>query len=100
MEALSGSSEFTEFYERLQVLKEHHRKYPNEPVDSPEMEFIRTSTRKEDADYEGKHRGYMKRYSPLVNLFFFFSVRIGKALFWRGKHWKISRFKYNPYHVQ
>ncbi|CDS07257.1 hypothetical protein LRAMOSA01206 [Lichtheimia ramosa] len=40
IEALSGSSEFSEFYERLRVIKDHHRKYPNEPVDPPEMEFI------------------------------------------------------------
>jgi splicing factor 3A subunit 3 len=54
MEALSGSSEFTEFYERLKVLKEHHRKYPNETVEPPEMEFIHLSQKKEEADFEGK----------------------------------------------
>lgn len=53
MEVLSGSSDFTEFYERLKVLKEHHRKYPNEPVEPPEMEFIYLSQKKEEADYEG-----------------------------------------------
>ncbi|KAI9316112.1 hypothetical protein BX666DRAFT_1955246 [Dichotomocladium elegans] len=40
IEALSVSSEFSEFYERLRVIKDHHRKYPNEPVEPPEMEFI------------------------------------------------------------
>lgn len=53
MEVLSGSSEFTEFYERLKVLKEHHRKYPNEPVEPPEMEIIAMSQKKEESDYEG-----------------------------------------------
>ncbi|KAI8989387.1 hypothetical protein BDB01DRAFT_781602 [Pilobolus umbonatus] len=52
MESLSGSSEFSEFYERLKVIKEHHRKYPNEPVDPPEMEFIYLSQKKEEGDYE------------------------------------------------
>jgi hypothetical protein len=55
MEALSGSSDFSEFYERLKVTKEHHRKYPNEPVEPPEMEYIYLSQKKEDTDYEGKH---------------------------------------------
>lgn len=54
MEALSGSSDFSEFYERLKVIKEHHRKFPNEPVESPEGEFIYLLQRKEEEDYEGK----------------------------------------------
>jgi splicing factor 3A subunit 3 len=53
METLSGSTDFSEFYERLKVIKEHHRKYPNEPVESPEAEFIYLSQRKEEEDYEG-----------------------------------------------
>lgn len=53
MEALSGSSEFSEFYERLKVIKEHHRKYPNEPVEPPEMEFIHLNQTKDEADFEG-----------------------------------------------
>lgn len=56
MEALSSSSEFSEFYERLKVIKEHHRKYPNEPVDPPEMEFIYLLQRKDETDYEGKNK--------------------------------------------
>ncbi|KAI8885730.1 hypothetical protein K501DRAFT_245453 [Backusella circina FSU 941] len=52
MEALSGSSEFSEFYERLKVIKEHHRKYPNEPVEPPEMEFIHLNQTKDEADFE------------------------------------------------
>lgn len=53
MEALSGSTEFSEFYERLKVIKEHHRKYPNETVEPAEMEFIYLSQKKEENDYEG-----------------------------------------------
>lgn len=53
MEALSGSTEFSEFYERLKVIKEHHRKYPNETVEPAEMEFIYLSQKKEESDYEG-----------------------------------------------
>ncbi|KAG2192903.1 hypothetical protein INT47_011145 [Mucor saturninus] len=52
MEALSGSSEFSEFYERLKVIKEHHRKYPNEAVVPPEMEFIYLAQKKDESDYE------------------------------------------------
>ncbi|GAA5801610.1 hypothetical protein EDC94DRAFT_543742 [Helicostylum pulchrum] len=52
MEALSGSTEFSEFYERLKVIKEHHRKYPNETVEPAEMEFIYLSQKKEENDYE------------------------------------------------
>ncbi|KAL0075349.1 hypothetical protein J3Q64DRAFT_1755063 [Phycomyces blakesleeanus] len=48
--ALSGSSEFSEFYERLKVIKEHHRKYPNETVEPPEMEFIYLNQRKDESD--------------------------------------------------
>ncbi|KAI9361456.1 hypothetical protein BD770DRAFT_425804 [Pilaira anomala] len=52
MEALSGSSEFSEFYERLKVIKEHHRKYPNETVEPPEMEFIHLAQKKDESDFE------------------------------------------------
>lgn len=54
MEELSGSSDFSEFYERLKVIKEHHRKYPHEPVESAESEFIYNQQKKEEEDYEGK----------------------------------------------
>ncbi|KAI7907060.1 uncharacterized protein BX663DRAFT_426963 [Cokeromyces recurvatus] len=52
MESLSGSSDFNEFYERLKVIKEHHRKYPNEPVELPEIEFTNMVKRKEEEDFE------------------------------------------------
>jgi splicing factor 3A subunit 3 len=28
--ALSGPNEFAEFYSRLRIIKDYHRKYPNE----------------------------------------------------------------------
>ncbi|KAI8379558.1 uncharacterized protein BYT42DRAFT_598546 [Radiomyces spectabilis] len=52
IEALSGSSEFSEFYERLRVIKDHHRKYPNEPVEPPEMEFIFINQKRDQGDDE------------------------------------------------
>lgn len=61
METLSGSSDFSEFYERLKVIKEHHRKYPNEPVESPEAGFIFSTQKKEESDYEGIHT-HLKLY--------------------------------------
>lgn len=30
--ALSGPNEFAEFYSRLRVIKDYHRKYPNEVI--------------------------------------------------------------------
>lgn len=79
MEVLSGSSDFTEFYERLKVLKEHHRKYPNEPVEPPEMEFIYLSQKKEESDYEGNSvyfspSHFITNHSPFD--------RIGKDVLW------------------
>ena len=32
--ALSGPNEFAEFYSRLRVIKDYHRKYPNEVTSS------------------------------------------------------------------
>lgn len=57
IEALSGTSEFSEFYERLRVIKDHHRKFPNEAVEPPEMEFIRMNQEHNDDDYEGQYCG-------------------------------------------
>ncbi|KAG0212850.1 hypothetical protein BGX28_005506 [Mortierella sp. GBA30] len=40
MDAISGSNEFGEFYNRLKKIKDHHRKYPNEVVEPMELEFM------------------------------------------------------------
>ncbi|KAI8380539.1 hypothetical protein EDC96DRAFT_491321 [Choanephora cucurbitarum] len=69
MEALS-TSEFSEFYERLKVVKEHHRKYPNEPVDPPELEFIYLAQRTEEEELENMFSGEEStgRYLDLIGL--------------------------------
>ncbi|KAG0239435.1 hypothetical protein B0O80DRAFT_408802 [Mortierella sp. GBAus27b] len=40
MDAISGSNEFGEFYDRLKKIKDYHRKYPNEAVEPMELEFL------------------------------------------------------------
>lgn len=55
MQALSGPNEFSEFYERLKIIKEHHRKFPNEPVEPPEVHFIFSAQKKDEEDFEGKY---------------------------------------------
>lgn len=55
IEALSGSSEFSEFYERLRVIKDHHRKYPNKPVEPPEMEFIQAQQADDEYQDDGEY---------------------------------------------
>ncbi|KAG9292879.1 hypothetical protein G9A89_016241 [Geosiphon pyriformis] len=43
IDALSGTSEFSEFYGRLKAIKDYHRRYPNETVEPLELEFINQS---------------------------------------------------------
>ncbi|RCH97652.1 hypothetical protein CU097_014899 [Rhizopus azygosporus] len=52
MRALSGPNEFSEFYERLKDIKDHHRKFPNEPAEPLETDFIRSNQEKEEEDFE------------------------------------------------
>ncbi|KAF9163420.1 hypothetical protein BGX21_001359 [Mortierella sp. AD011] len=40
MDAISGTNEFGEFYNRLKKIKDHHRRYPNEAVEPMELEFM------------------------------------------------------------
>ncbi|KAG0003836.1 hypothetical protein BGZ80_005727, partial [Entomortierella chlamydospora] len=40
MDAISGTNEFGEFYNRLKKVKDHHRRYPNEAVEPMELEFM------------------------------------------------------------
>ncbi|CAO3584513.1 unnamed protein product [Absidia cylindrospora] len=40
-----------EFYRQLDQIKDHHQKYPNEPIEAPEFEFMRTMDQ-EDNDEE------------------------------------------------
>ncbi|KAF9976560.1 hypothetical protein BGZ73_008315 [Actinomortierella ambigua] len=40
IDAISGANEFEEFYNRLRIVKDHHRRYPNETVEPMELEFV------------------------------------------------------------
>ena len=37
--ALSGPNEFAEFYSRLKIIKDFHRKHPNEVIRQSELAF-------------------------------------------------------------
>lgn len=50
IDALSGTSEFSEFYGRLKAIKDYHRRYPNETVEPLELEFINQSKQNGDDD--------------------------------------------------
>ncbi|CAI2161914.1 8692_t:CDS:2 [Funneliformis geosporum] len=50
IDALSGTSEFSEFYGRLKSIKDYHRRYPNETVEPLELEFINQSKQNGDDD--------------------------------------------------
>ncbi|KAG0233238.1 hypothetical protein BGW42_007551 [Actinomortierella wolfii] len=40
IDKISGANEFEEFYNRLRIIKDHHRRYPNETVEPMELEFV------------------------------------------------------------
>ena len=50
IDALSGSSEFSEFYARLRAIKDYHRRYPNETVEPLELEFINQAKQSNEDD--------------------------------------------------
>ncbi|CAG8826043.1 17321_t:CDS:2, partial [Racocetra persica] len=53
IDALSGTSEFSEFYGRLKAIKDYHRRYPNETVEPLELEFInQTKSNGEEDDLD------------------------------------------------
>jgi hypothetical protein len=58
IDALATTSDtFGDFYERLRVIKDHHRKYPNEFVEPPELQFIIQERQKlEDGSEEAGKR--------------------------------------------
>jgi hypothetical protein len=77
MRALSGPNEFSEFYERLKDIKDHHRKFPNEPAEPLETDFIQSNQEKEEEDFEGiENRKKCRQYLLIVLL------RIGKVILW------------------
>ncbi|KAI8084807.1 uncharacterized protein BX664DRAFT_387491 [Halteromyces radiatus] len=41
-----------EFYQQLDQIKDHHQKYPNEAIEAPEFEFIRTTDQDEEMEDE------------------------------------------------
>jgi len=45
--SISGPNEFAEFYGRLRMVKQYHRKYPNEIAEPMEMEFLRLKDTRE-----------------------------------------------------
>lgn len=91
IEALSGSSEFSEFYERLRVIKDHHRKYPNEPVEPPEMEFIHAQQADDEYQDDGGYYKMGEGRNERVTLNMGNGYRVGKVILWRRDFWKISR---------
>ncbi|TPX33358.1 hypothetical protein SmJEL517_g03725 [Synchytrium microbalum] len=71
--AISGATEFTEFYQRLKSIKEYHRRYPNEGFEPFEMEFANRDVIKEeqgmlvDASFTGEEA--LGKYLDLHILF-------------------------------
>ncbi|KAJ3289746.1 Splicing factor 3A subunit 3 [Borealophlyctis nickersoniae] len=55
--AISGATEFSEFYERLKKIKDYHRRYPNEVIEPMELEFAVRDTAREERDLENKFSG-------------------------------------------
>ncbi|RKO88537.1 hypothetical protein BDK51DRAFT_17016, partial [Blyttiomyces helicus] len=55
--ALSGATEFSEFYQRLKNIKDYHRRYPNEQVELMELEFQHRDKEKEEEDLENMFSG-------------------------------------------
>ena len=60
IDALSGTSEFSEFYGRLKAIKDYHRRYPNETVEPLELEFINQS--KQNGDDDGNFIYYQTNF--------------------------------------
>jgi hypothetical protein len=46
--AISGATEFSEFYKRLKDIKDYHRRYPNEVVEPLELQFMREEKKREE----------------------------------------------------
>ncbi|KAJ3375134.1 Splicing factor 3A subunit 3 [Allomyces arbusculus] len=40
LEKMSGANQFTDFYARLKEIKEYHRRFPDEPIEPMELEFM------------------------------------------------------------
>ncbi|KAI9023289.1 hypothetical protein DFJ74DRAFT_668466 [Hyaloraphidium curvatum] len=55
--AISGATEFTEFYQRLRDIKEHHRRFPNEVLEVMELELTASAPEEEEAELEKTFTG-------------------------------------------
>ncbi|TPX56726.1 hypothetical protein PhCBS80983_g04335 [Powellomyces hirtus] len=55
--AITGASDFTEFYARLKDIKDYHRRSPNVPVEPMEMEFQHRDPEREEAALENMFSG-------------------------------------------
>ena len=50
--AMSGPDEFGEFYHRLRLIKDYHRKNPNEIEEPMQMEFLRMENERQKPSEE------------------------------------------------
>eukprot|EP00112_Aurelia_sp_Birch-Aquarium-sp1_P016144 Seg3634.2 transcript_id=Seg3634.2/GoldUCD/mRNA.D3Y31 product="Splicing factor 3A subunit 3" protein_id=Seg3634.2/GoldUCD/D3Y31 len=79
--AISGPNEFAEFYGRLRLIKEYHRKYPNEIAEPMQMEFLKLKEMREkpaeeqellseftDEEGGGKYLDLHEIYTIFLNL--------------------------------
>ncbi|OZJ06928.1 hypothetical protein BZG36_00173 [Bifiguratus adelaidae] len=72
IQALSAPNEFSEFYERLKSIKDHHRRYPNQHFEPMEVEFLREAEKgTEDDDLDRLFSGEESngRFLDLNNIF-------------------------------
>ncbi|KAJ3093096.1 hypothetical protein HK102_009528 [Quaeritorhiza haematococci] len=56
-DAITGATEFSEFYQRLKNIKDYHRRFPNEPVEVLEYEFVNRDPEKEEKELENIFSG-------------------------------------------
>ncbi|KAI9358577.1 hypothetical protein DFJ73DRAFT_144259 [Zopfochytrium polystomum] len=58
--AISGATEFSEFYQRLKDVKDYHRRFPNESVEPMELQFMKMEQEQEveglEAIFTGEER--------------------------------------------
>ncbi|XP_028411958.1 splicing factor 3A subunit 3-like [Dendronephthya gigantea] len=79
--ALSGPNEFAEFYSRLRLIKDYHRKYPNEVAEPMQMEFVKMKENREnpsedmqnlvdfsDEEGYGKYLDLHEAYDKYINI--------------------------------
>ncbi|KAJ3051597.1 hypothetical protein HK097_007378 [Rhizophlyctis rosea] len=68
--AISGATDFGEFYERLKKLKDYHRRYPNETVEPLELELV-PDVEKEEQELDNMFSGEegMGKYLDLHAIF-------------------------------